>query len=347
MAIATAPEIAIPTGGIRRQFDPSDLWWEALDTVVDREALANPTDLTPKELAQAAGHDWEVKAFKTFAHTGIRGPRGAYSALSQIEIPNMQSLLRTDTYQPLSVMGGRYTIAQNEKLWELAKKILGVDAKLSLVGAGEFGGGKIVWAQFILPESFQIKGDPSATKPYLLLFNSHDGSKGFGAVLTLVRVVCRNTFNAAIAGALSKFIIRHTPGLPFKFEQAAEALGIARKYVEVYHQTAEKLAGIDMGYGDFLKFTEEFLPIKGDPDKAWKTQRDRETLGHLFELENPLLIDVPETRYRALQAVTQWVDHERTYIESKANDAANNRALSLFDGQGVKLKASALGLLLN
>jgi hypothetical protein len=45
--------------------------------------------------------------------------------------------------------------------------------------------------------------------------------------------------------------------------------------------------------------------------------------------------------------VTQFIDHGRSYLTTPGNSAGDNRALSLLDGQGARMKQRALALLSN
>jgi phage/plasmid-like protein (TIGR03299 family) len=331
------PEVAVDTAAI--PFTPR-LWWD-FATTSDAKALAKAK--TPEKQAKAAGLDWAVEEMDVFTKIGLEGVE------RYIQVPGKKAIVRTDTGIPLSIMGGRYSILQNIRLFEFGDAL--VDSGLTVIGAGEFAGGKVVWVQFALPEEIVVNGDPSAVKPYLLLYTSHDGSRPFGALLTFVRVFCRNTFNSAIAGAADKYIIRHTPGAAGRVDEARRVLGLSFNASKTFEKIAGSLAKKPMTLADFREFTEVLIPSptrEGPADTRTVRQRQsdetRDLLAELFD-HSPLLDGVPNNYWRAFNAVTEWADHHRDYRASKENAVDDNKALSLMDGQASDLKGRALALL--
>jgi phage/plasmid-like protein (TIGR03299 family) len=306
-------------------------WLSALDTVTDREAFASAK--TVDEMLEAAGQAWQVYS----------APVTAELAGGPALIDNAQAIVRDDTHVILSIMGSRYKLLQNASIYELGRALVD-DHGLEPVGAGEFGGGKIVWAQFRLPKHVKVEGDPSAIEPMLLIFTSHDGSRPFGAVVTTIRVVCRNTFNAAISGANNRFSVKHTPSADWKLGEARRVLGLSFAYLDTFEKVMDDLVGRPMTRRDFEKFTEKLLPIPETAERPFKTEQERESLRAIYA-GSDLLDGLDLTAYRAFNAVTEWADHHRTYHETKQNAKADNKALSLFDGQAAKLKSRALDLL--
>ena len=57
-------------------------------------------------------------------------------------------------------------------------------------------------------EEYLIAGDQVV--PYLVIFNSRDGSSGVKVAMTLIRVVCQNTLNLALNTAKRSWTARHT-----------------------------------------------------------------------------------------------------------------------------------------
>jgi len=349
MTVAVA--IAEPEVAPAATFVPT-LWWDFANTA-NTAALAKAK--TPAKQAKAAGLDWLVEATDVFTkivrqpnaieQVGI-GPDWNGGPIEQyILVPGKKAITRTDTGIPLSIMGGRYSILQNLRMFEFGDAL--VDSGLKVVGAGEFAGGKVTWVQFELPSEIEVHGDPSAVKPYLLLYTSHDGSRPFGALLTFVRVICKNTFNAAIKGAADKFIIRHTPNASGRVEEARRVLGLSFSEVETFEKVALDLSKRPMDNVKFAEFAEVLVPSpvrEGPATRAAQADENREMLNDLFT-SSPLLDGVDFTYWRAFNAVTEWVDHHRDYRASAGNTINDNKALSLFDGQASEFKGRALEML--
>lgn len=314
--------------------------WEPASSVRNVELLGAAN--TAEEMSKAAGIDWTVSERNVYT-TNRRGQRTP-------AIPNVKAIVRDDTDTVLSIMSKRYARIQNAQLADLAKALVD-DGDLRFESAGSFSGGKIVWMLGRLPEDIVIPGDPSPIRPFIFSYTSHDGSKPWGTKLTKVRIRCRNTFNAAVGDANPTYFVKHTPGaLHMTPEQAAQearnVMGVSLRYTTTVTQFLTDLATRPMTISDFEAFTEEFLPTPPEAEKPWKTERDREELRAVFA-NSELLDGVAFTNYRALNAVTEFVDHHRNYLKTAGNSAADNRALSLLDGQGARMKAKAVALLTN
>lgn len=72
---------------------------------------------------------------------------------------------------------------------------------------------------------------------YLFLTTSHDGFGSITAAFTPVRIVCRNTLNAALRNCSNSIKIRHTASVIDRLEQAYKVMGISYKLSE-YLETA-------------------------------------------------------------------------------------------------------------
>lgn len=320
-------------------------WWDYASTA-DLSAAAKAK--TPKSIAKALGIAWGVEEAPVFAKVGDR----------YIEVPGKKAITRADNSGILSVMGSRYHRLQNEVLVDFAMALAGEGAEI--IGSGTFRDGAVVWVQVLLPKKIKVPGEDSPIEPYLLVYTSHDGSRPFGAILTTIRVWCQNTFNAAIRGAKTRFSIRHTPNATQRFVEAKRVLGLSYDSLDIFEKAATVLTKKKMTLADVQAFTETLLPTRrGEADdedediegekkevRVSRIEEDRETIARLF-VNGSVMGDMPLTRYRALQAVTEWADHHREYRASAGNRVSDNKALSLLDGQAARLKGRAFDLLLN
>ena len=83
---------------------------------------------------------------------------------------------------------------QNEEAFQFTDDLLGDGVTYET--SGSLQGGKKVWMLARLPRKNLIAGDQVA--PYLVIFNSHDGSSGVKVAMTPIRVVCQNTLLSLI-----------------------------------------------------------------------------------------------------------------------------------------------------
>jgi hypothetical protein len=91
-------------------------------------------------------------------------------------------------------------------------------------------------------------------------------------------------------------------------------------------------------------FTEKLIPSNPEVEHAYKTEAQRQEIIDLFT-SSPTLDGVPQTAYRAFQAVAEWTDHFATVRDTKSANAADRRALSIIEGPAYAMKSAALKLL--
>ena len=337
MTVATA--VAEPQTAPAATFVPST-WWDYASTA-KTEALAKAK--TPERQAKAAGLDWLVGMTDVYSKVVMPDRENTER---YVLVPGKKAITRLDKGLPLSIMGSRYAMLQNIAMFEFGDSL--TDGGLKVIGAGEFGGGRVTWVQFELPQEIVVGGDPSAVKPYLLLFTSHDGTRPFGALLTFVRVWCKNTFNSAIRGAADKYVIRHTPGAKGKVDEARRVLGLTFDAVSVFEKVAQSLAKKPMDLAGFTDYVDLLIPVREGPaDVKARASQTEEAHDVLVDLWNasPLLEGVDKTYWRAFNATTEWLDHHRDYRASAGSTMVENKALSLMDGQAAAIKGKALELL--
>ena len=134
-----------------------------------------------REALELAGLDWQVESRNIYSGTGAM-------------IPGHRANVRSTDDAVLGVVSDRYRIVQNEEAFQFTDDLLGEGVTYET--AGSLQGGKKVWMLARLPRKYLIAGDQVV--PYLVIFNSHDGSSGVKVAMTPIRVVCQNTLNLAL-----------------------------------------------------------------------------------------------------------------------------------------------------
>lgn len=256
-------------------------------------------------------------------------------------------LVRMDTGEPLKEVGERYEIWQNSGPVEFAQELL--DRKQIMAEtAGSIQGGRKVWWLFHLPRNIRIGGDDrERIGQYLCICNNHDGSGSAVIYITGVRVQCQNTITYSIKTAKRAFKLRHTPGMQERVAEAQEALGMAVTYMKAFAQIGNELANTPMSEGQFLAFLDEWMPLPEVKDPAASigyrnTVENRRAVTDIyFEADN--LRHVRNTRYAALNAVSQFLTHEKPGRNGVASTAAESRLVrTMFDGDPLNDKALML-----
>lgn len=181
----------------------------------------------------------------------------------------------------------------------------------------------------------------------MLLSNSHDGTQAIRVMPTSVRVVCQNTLRMAHGKRGGRGInIRHTGRIEGKISDARRALGLATQQARVFGEQAEALAGRSLRKREALEYFAELVPV--DENATERTQNTaNKTRGRLMELfeHEPAntLPGIEGTAWAALNAVTQYVDHEARAMGKGARARDENRLRSAWFGQGDELKSRAFG----
>lgn len=206
-----------------------------------------------------------------------------------------------------------------------------------LSAAGSLRGGRQVFFCCRLPGDLLVGGVDQINN-YLAVLNGHDGSLGFTAVVSPVRVVCANTWDAALGSARQRWSIRHTSNITNALESARQTLDLSWRYVEAFQAAAEALINTQV---TDAQFDAELRKLLGDPREEGLTKggvtRRANRLALVEKIYNsPTTAHVRGTAWGAYQAVAEMADHADG---SLTGDKAIRRALATVDGSGLKQRA--------
>jgi phage/plasmid-like protein (TIGR03299 family) len=257
-------------------------------------------------------------------------------------------LYRSDTLQPLGVVGNKYKIVQPAQVLDFFAK-LAENNHFQLETAGSLAGGKRIWALAKVSDGAPVLGQ-DVVKPYVLLATSYDGTLATTARFTTVRVVCQNTLGYATEEAGDTIKVPHSA--EFDADATRLDLGIAFNGFDKFLFDARKLAKREVNEAFAVEFLKQLLP----DTVSVKTEKDgrrtvtpvpaEETKAFQSILDmfkgNALGSGLPESRgtaWQLLNAVTQHTDH----ISGRSVDS---RLSSAWFGQGNALKSRARDQLL-
>jgi phage/plasmid-like protein (TIGR03299 family) len=171
----------------------------------------------------------------------------------------------------LGVVGGRYSVLQNEDLFTFAEDLL-IGGRWET--AGSIAQGTTVFASLALDTEIVI--DPSGADDkinnYLLVSTSHDGSSAITAATTPVRVVCQNTLNMALKGAKNAHRVRHTQTHQERLNEVVKTLQTSAKYLDVFAADAKAMFETKVTNAEFERMIEAAFP---KPDAAIKSATTR------------------------------------------------------------------------
>ena len=291
------------------------------------------------EWRKAGGLDWTALKVNAFADAE------ASADGNMIAATGWKFLVRSDTKKVLGVCSDRYQPVQPADIFDWFERYIKVDPRFKLDVCGSLKGGQIVWATATFNGDITVAGDKHVAR--LLMTTTFDGSGSTINRATMTRVVCNNTLDCALADKQKSLVrTRHST----KFDAAAVGAELARiaQGFEAYKQMGEAMAKTQVKDKPLLAFFQNMLGI--DP-KAEKTDDiSTRKLNQLTELGEAYKQTVaegtePGTAWTALNAVTRWVDHDRSVRGNGGTDAGERQFLSAQFGTGADLKAKAVAYL--
>jgi phage/plasmid-like protein (TIGR03299 family) len=342
-----------------------DLPWHGLGTYVGDE------NVNAERMITAAGLDWHVrKVAPTFG--AILDNEGHKAGEMELRALDHVALVRSDSGAILGTAKRGYEIFDNAEMFRFLDSFA-ADGRghrgggLRYHTAGALFNGERVWALASLEGSEvtlrRADGSPDTLASFLLCVAGHDGAHAVTLQPTSVRVVCFNTLSAALREEQPmRFSIKHTASLPDKLDRAREALVGAVEHTRQLAELGTELDKQRMGAETFARFALA-LVLNVDAD----TERDagdlvREQLDGASDrikarTENAVAAlyscfaegigNGGSTRWDALNAVTEWIDHQRGRA-SKGRQTAeqlSRAAESAWSGTGADRKARAVRML--
>jgi len=237
--------------------------WHGLGSVLD----SHPENW--EEARKAAGLEWEPMLLPVYA----RHPKTG----AEIELASSRVVVRDDSFADLGVVSDEFELITHRRMGDIMEAILG-QPNVKFETAGVIRGGKEVWALVYLDEPFKVAGDNTETLPFLAFLNAHHGQGAAHAIFTDVRVVCWNTYQAALARAneATAFTFRHTAGVNERIEEAKKAMAGLRAEAKAWQEACKELFGMRVDDPAFDTFLAEFLP--DPPPDAYRDKQDGDAL---------------------------------------------------------------------
>lgn len=302
--------------------------WHGLGTIVEEAP-------TPEEALHLAGLDW-MPLESDALHGTFWQPGGISSTVCQ----SHKMIVRSDKPEIiLGIVGKNYTPVPNHELASLCYDVCeswqkeNPNSRLKVETAGSLFAGRKVW--------FLLKADPFAVighkgdivERYTLAFNGFDGSTALSFMPTTVRVVCNNTLTGALdgraaGGADAGIKIKHSAGVRENLNFEIQALKEAEHHLHEMEEAANVLARKTLNlrqrdafwkavYCAIYKKKDPFTETEG---KARQFNKAVTTVGAWNRLlENEIETNQWErTAWTAVNAVTNWIDHERPIRRTKS-----------------------------
>lgn len=308
-------------------FSAREVPWHGIGTVV-------PEELGAEEAIVAAGLDWEVELVPAIAKkAGVHRTTNAYFPM--VEIDGDLEFIGNAT----RVVSHKYQLLPNREAFTFMDNL--VDEGLRYTTAGSLRNRAWVWMTAKLPGTISV-GGVDEHDVYLLLSNSHDGTKAVRVDVTPVRVVCQNTLNMAWGDSRQSWSARHLTTMEGRIEEARETMNLTFKYLDDWKLQSELLLGEAFTDRQMQNLLEKL--ITSGP-RASVEQKD--TIRSLFN-SSPTIVNtaVAGTKLGALNAVGEYFDHIR-FIDDDGRKTPESQATGSWEGVGARMRNKAASLLLN
>ena len=296
---------------------------------------------SPLEVWEKKAHlDWMVAE----APVSFNIPGGFRDALIPETMSNRKVLYRTDTSEPLSIVGKDYKVVQPIEILEFYRDLIEIH-NFKMETAGSLDDGRRVWGLAKMGDGFTLPGN-DVVQPYCLLMTSYDTSLATTLMFTSIRVVCNNTLEFAVQGdhgAASTIKVPHTD-----FFDAARVKLEAGLIDASWHKYSELCAEMARYTMPSVEASNFFAKIIFDVDQLrhtpWDMLPSAQLKAHAAITESYLngrgaeIKAAYSTLWGALNAVTEYVDHH------KPARSTNNRFKATLSGAGRSLKLKAWDL---
>lgn len=280
-----------------------------------------------------SGLTWRAEKKRVFAATGAKSEGGKL-----IEIPDLFAVVRDSDNAILGTVGKSFKILQPEDAFVLLDSLVDT-GEVRYHTAGSLRGGRIIWLLAKVGSFEVVNGD--VIDKFIALFNTFDGSMMLRLIDTDVRVVCRNTMQAALSEAMGTGIaVKHTKNMEQRVRDARMALEVVRKSMERETELFRRMAKVSFSDASFDAFALDLIPNpEGKDAVTTKAENQRAKLRELFEAG--IGQDIPGVRgtvWAAMNAVTEYANFHRP---TRGDDAQAKRFESTMFGASRALISQA------
>jgi phage/plasmid-like protein (TIGR03299 family) len=293
-----------------------DVPWHGLGTKV-------PADLTPAQMLEAAGLNWNVSKVPAYAKVGGK----------DVDI-GQSALVRSFDDKILDVVSNDWNPVQNEEAFDFFNEFVAA-GDMEMHTAGSLREGQIVWGLAKVKESFELfKGDQIDS--YLLFSNFHKYGFSTDVRFTPIRVVCNNTLTLSLEGKVERMAkISHRK--VFDPSNVKDMLGIATDKLQKYKDMAQFLGSKKAKDEDIVQYFTRVFPVTGSNETKKKEVSKSAQMALDILHTQPGAKYAEGTWWQPFNAVTYLTDH-------LAGRSADTRLTSAWYGYNKGLKTKALEL---
>jgi len=303
-----------------------------------------------EEWAKAAGLGWTALKVPAMAdvreHLNELSPQAPHFS-GMVPARDRSFMVRSDTFTLLgdNCVSDIYQPVQPAEVLDWFDRYIRVDDRFQLDVAGALKGGSIIWATATYRDKLDVAGDAHVAR--VLMSTTFDGSGATINQATMTRVVCNNTLR--LAHGTAKAIIRTRHNTRFDAARVGKELAQLASGFADFKAMGDAMAAVELSKDYVRDFFKQCLDIpleaKSDELSTRKMNQFRalSTAYSVTRRERNAGTDAPADAWTALQAITRWVDHDRTSING---DNGEKQFTSANFGSGDAVKGKAMALLL-
>jgi len=290
-----------------------DLPWHGLGTRV-------PDDLTPEQMLEAAGLNWEVEKIEAFAKVGGKNVSVDRSALVR----------KTDN-KILGVVSNDWNPVQNSDAFEFFNDFI-AEGDMEMHTAGSLRGGQIVWALAKVKDGFSLFGGDEV-ESYLHFTNFHQYGYSTDVRFTPIRVVCNNTLTLSLNTKVERMVkISHRR--EFDGDNVKLMLGVAAEKLAKYKKMAQFLGSKRYTNENVVDYFKRIFPVSGGDNAKKEISKNANVALGVLDTQ-PGAEFARGSWWQAFNTVTYLTDH-------LAGRTADTRLASAWYGYNKNLKTKAL-----
>jgi phage/plasmid-like protein (TIGR03299 family) len=261
----------------------------------------------------------------------------------KVVIPEWRGTRRSDTNDILGVVKRTYAPIQNIDGFSFLS-VVTESGEVIIDSGGAVRNGAINWIYCRVPQNVTLLGDDAEQITMgFLTTNGHDGKRALRVQPLLLRVRTGTLLSGRGFG--NSFSLRHAGTMEGKVAEARTALGITFKGMQSFEQVAGRMAKVQLTTDDHEAMLRRLFPAKDEDDVPRQTQERREAVKAIL-YGSPALEGYRGTGMAFYFAVCEYADYFAPYIKSFRSTAAENRLLSITQGDSFRLKDRAMGLVL-
>lgn len=278
-----------------------------------------PADLTPDQMLEAAGLDWEVTKVPAYSKVGGKNVDIGWSAL-----------VRDRDSRVIDVVSNDWNPVQNSEAFEFFNDFI-AEGDMEMHTAGSLADGQIVWALAKVKDSFELFGGDRVDS-YLHFTNFHKYGCSTDVRFTPIRVVCNNTLTLSLNTKVERMVkISHRK--QFNGDDAKLMLGVAAEKLAKYKEMAQFLGSKRASNEDTIEYFRRLWPVSENAKRTEITKNARDALA-IVETQ-PGNEFARGTWWQNFNAVTYLTDH-------LAGRSQDTRLQSAWYGSNKGLKVRAL-----